>query len=661
MYLIGYDIGSSSIKTALINADSQEVIGIAKFPEQEMSMMSRQRGWAEQEPEIWWRNLCLGTQKLLSTHKINPKDIKGIGISYQMHGLVAINKDLQVLRPSIIWCDSRAVSIGQQAFKDLGEEFCLKNFLNSPGNFTASKIKWVKDNEPSLYNRIYKVLLPGDYIAMKLTNQVSTTISGLSEGVLWNFKEKRIATEVLDYFGIDADIIPSITPTFSKMGEVSRTASEQTGLAIGTPVTYRAGDQPNNALSLNVLNKGEIAATSGTSGVVYGIVDRPIYDDQSRVNAFAHVNYENNYNKIGVLLCINGAGIQYSWIKHQIALGDRSYNDMERMASSVPVGSEGICVLPFGNGAERIFNNQNLESHIKNLAFNRHTRAHLYRAALEGVAFSFVYGINLLKEMGLKVNILKVGNDNMFQSSIFSSTIATLLGIHIEVFNTTGAIGAAQASGIGSGVYQNLKEALLGVQPSHIYEPSLDYGMCIQAYNYWKTSLDKVLKKQVDTGNSIIAKTLRVENEKINKELRLKHKIITTQSIQLEAQKKMLDSISKSLSKIDQTASPDIGHQIQDLIKSIRKDPNRLANNETFEEHFDLLNDNFIKRLNSRYPLLSFEELKMCALLKMKLSTKEIATKLNLSNRGVETKRYRLRKKFDLPKGKNLLLFFENI
>ena len=377
MYLLGYDIGSSTIKAALLDAESHKAVGLIQYPEQEMDMISRQRGWAEQQPEVWWQNFCVATQRLLEQTGARPEEIRGIGIGYQMHGMVLVDKEQQVLRPSIIWCDSRAVAIGQQAFRDIGEDYCLEEILNSPGNFTASKLKWVMDNEPGVFEKTDKCLLPGDFIAMRLTGEAATTIPGLTEGILWNFKEKKINDDLLRYYGLSKDVIPNVVSTFSIQGEVTKRAAERTGLAPGTPVTYRAGDQPNNALALNVLNPGEAAATSGTSGVVYGIVNQPIYDKKSRVNSFAHINYEENFDRIGVLLCLNGAGIEYSWIKRQVARSDHNYNDMERMASTVPVGSDGLCLLPFGNGAERMLDNRNLNAHIFNLDFNRHTRAHI--------------------------------------------------------------------------------------------------------------------------------------------------------------------------------------------------------------------------------------------------------------------------------------------
>ena len=505
MYLLGYDIGSSSIKAALVDADTREIISIVQYPELEMKIVSRKEYWAEQEPELWWENLCVCTKKLLKNSGVKNSEIVSIGISYQMHGLVAIDAQQNVLRPSIIWCDSRAVSIGREAFNGIGMNYCLSNFLNSPGNFTASKLKWIKDNEPDIYEKIDKILLPGEYIAMRLSKLVATSISGLTEGVFWNFKEKRISTEILDFYELDKTVLPEVKGTFEKVGEVSAEAAKQTGLSPGIPITYRAGDQPNNALSLNVLRKGEVAATCGTSGVVYGVVDHLLSDSQSRINSFAHVNYESNYKNLGILLCINGAGIQYSWMKQQVALANRTYQEMEGMMKSIPVGSEGVCVLPFGNGAERMFNNMNIDSHIHNLQFNRHTRAHLYRASVEGVAFSFVHGLNLLKEMGLKVDKIRVGNDNLFQSDVFSTTIATLMGSQIEIVNSTGAVGAALASGVADGNFANIEEAMSAVKATKVFEPSLNYAKYNQAYTSWQDFLDQrlhMLEQSSDSNSS---------------------------------------------------------------------------------------------------------------------------------------------------------------
>lgn len=656
MYLLGYDIGSSTIKAALVDAQTRQPVAVVQYPDTDMDIISRQSGWAEQQPEIWWQNICIATRRLLQQSGVKSDEVVAIGLGYQMHGLILIDKDQHVLRPSIIWCDSRAVAIGRQAYREIGEEPCMRNLLNSPGNFTASKLKWIKDNEPDIYQKVDKIILPGDFIAMKMTGEVHTTISGLSEAILWDFQENKVAKMLLDYYGFSSELLPDLVPTFSDQGSLRTEAAEALGLTPGITVTYRAGDQPNNALSLNVLHPGEIAATSGTSGVVYGIVDRPIYDFKSRVNAFAHVNYENAQNRIGILLCLNGAGIQYSWIKHQIARGGTTYSDMERMVSSVPVGSGGVCILPFGNGAERMLENRNLNAHIYNLQFNRHTRAHLFRAALEGVAFSFVYGIKILNEIGMKVDVIRVGNDNMFQSPVFANTIATLLDCQIEMFETTGAVGAAMAAGYGAGIYKSLKEALTGLQVETIYEPTLNPGLCNQAYNYWLSCLQDSLSDQPATNNGKGS----LGNSKLKQELIRLNRELTSSSFHLVQKNEFLQELKDKISSISLIEDP---QQLQqELRKLSRKIEEKVDNQqvwENFENHLNLLHNDFIKRLKQEFPNLNFPDLKLSALLRMELSTKEIASLLNISVRGVETRRYRLRKKLDIDKELDFASFFE--
>ncbi|MBX2873274.1 MAG: carbohydrate kinase [Saprospiraceae bacterium] len=489
MLLLGYDVGSSSIKASLVDSTTGATVGVAQHPEQELGMISHQAGWAEQNPATWWDCICKATQKLLQQTGAKAEDIGAIGIAYQMHGLVVVDDQQEVLRPSIIWCDSRAVQIGDEAFDKIGAEQSLQHLLNSPGNFTASKLKWVKDNEPELYRKIAHIMLPGDYIAMKLTGEVNTTISGLSEGILWDFKENDVAQLVLDQYGIDRSLIPTIVPTISIQGKLTTKAAAETGLTPGIPVTYRAGDQPNNALALNVFEPGEVAGTGGTSGVIYAVVDQAVYDQHSRVNGFAHVNYTKENPRIGILLCINGAGIQYSWLKHQVADPKLSYPELEAQAAAVPIGADGISILPFGNGAERMLRNRDLGAHIDHLQFNRHQQAHLIRAALEGVAFSFVYGVDIIKEMGLNMDVMRVGNDNMFQSKIFAETIATLLGSRIEVMETTGATGAARAAGVAVGAFSSLQEGLGQLKLAHVYEPGDQLSAYQAAYGRWKESL----------------------------------------------------------------------------------------------------------------------------------------------------------------------------
>ena len=403
-----------------------------------------------------------------------------------MHGLVCVDKDRNVLRPSIIWCDSRAVPYGQKAFDTIGHERCLSHLLNSPGNFTASKLAWVKENELELYAKIHKIMLPGDYIAMKLSGEIYTTVSGLSEGMLWDFKEGAPAQILLDHYGIDKELIADIRPTFAEQGRVTAAAAAELGLAEGTPITYRAGDQPNNALSLNVFNPGEIASTAGTSGVVYGVLGNVNYDPKSRVNTFAHVNHTDEQTRLGVLLCINGTGILNSWMKRNVVSEGMSYSEMNDLASSVPAGSEGVSIMPFGNGAERMLENKEVGASVHGLNFNIHSKAHLLRAAQEGIVFSFKYGIEIMEQMGMRVNKIHAGNANMFLSPIFRDTLAGVTGAVIELYDTDGSVGAAKGAGIGAGIYKDNKEAFASLERLAVVEPT-STQQYTEAYERWRT------------------------------------------------------------------------------------------------------------------------------------------------------------------------------
>lgn len=496
MYLLGYDIGSSSVKAALVDATTGKCVASDFFPKSEAPIKALHQGWAEQNPENWWKYLKEATASILSTSKIAPQEIDAIGISYQMHGLVAVDKSHRVIRDSIIWCDSRGVPFGERAFNEIGAEKCLSHLLNSPGNFTASKLRWVKENEPELFSQIYKVMLPGDYIAMKLTGEICTNPEGLSEYMLWDFKNDSPADFLLDYFGFDRSLLPEIKPTFSEQGKVTASAANELGLAVGIPVTYRAGDQPNNALSLNVFNPGEIASTAGTSGVVYGINGSVDYDPMSRVNNFAHVNHTAENPRIGVMTCINGTGILNSWIKKNIAPSGISYPEMNLLAEQVPVGSEGVIVLPFGNGAERVLQNREINCSFHGINFNIHNRNHIIRAAQEGIVFSFYYGMEIMQKIGLEINRIHAGHANMFLSPVFRKTLASVSGAVIDLIDTDGAMGAAKGAGIGAGIYKDNNEAFCTLKTIEEVYPDKDRTPYIDAYNRWKDCLKKELDNE---------------------------------------------------------------------------------------------------------------------------------------------------------------------
>lgn len=488
-YLLGFDVGSSSVKASLVNADTGKCVATAFYPEKEAPIMAVKAGWAEQDPQMWWDNAKLSLKKIMADAQVKGEDIKAIGISYQMHGLVCVDKNLQALRPSIIWCDSRAVPYGEKAFRDLGAEHCLGHLLNSPGNFTAAKLAWVKENEPDIYEKIYKVMLPGDYIAMRLSGVANTTVSGLSEGMLWDFKNNRVADFLTKYYGFDESIISDIVPTFSIQSEVSAEAAAETGLEAGTPITYRAGDQPNNALSLNVFNPGEIASTAGTSGVVYGVLGNVNYDKKSRVNTFAHVNHTEEQTRLGVLLCINGTGILNAWV-HRNITPEVGYAEMNDLAATVPIGSEGVTVIPFGNGAERVLENKEIGCSFNGVNFNKHSRAHLVRAAQEGIVFSFCYGMEIMQQMGMDIHKIHAGKANMFLSPLFRDTLAGVSGATIELYDTDGSVGAAKGAGIGAGIYKDNNEAFASLDKLQVIEPDEAHrAEYLAAYARWKDIL----------------------------------------------------------------------------------------------------------------------------------------------------------------------------
>lgn len=490
---LGIDVGSSSVKVSLMDIATGECLASSTNPSQEMPIDAVHSGWAEQDPEMWWQYVVEGINKIAQQYPMS--DVACIGISYQMHGLVVLDKEHKPLRKSIIWCDSRAVEIGAEALSAIGREYCLEHALNSPGNFTASKLAWVKRNEPELFEKIDSFILPGDYIAYRLSGRVSTSVSGLSEQILWDFKQEQRADFVADYYGIPHDIIPEAGVSIGVEARTNKFAEELLGIPEGTPISYRAGDQPNNAFSLNVMDAGEIAATGGTSGVVYGVVDTPKADPMSRVNTFVHVNHAPAEPRYGILLCINGTGILNSWMRRNVVQQTIDYAQMNELAEQAPVGSDGLIVLPFGNGAERVLENRTTGAEIVGIDLNRHSTAHILRAAQEGIAFSFRYGIDVMRELGLKPDVIRAGKANLFLSPLFRQTLSTLTNARIELFNTDGSLGAARGAALGAGFYKSREEAFRSLKCLDVVEPNVEDAEALEkSYQAWKREVELCIK-----------------------------------------------------------------------------------------------------------------------------------------------------------------------
>jgi xylulokinase len=492
MLLLGIDIGTSFIKATVVDADTQKPVAVAQCPETENPITSLQSGWAEQSPEMWWEQTLQAIEKLITSKKFDPKEIAAIGISYQMHGLVLVDKNQNVLRDSIIWCDSRAVEIGEEALHQIGEETCSSCLLNSPGNFTASKLAWVKENEPGIYEKIDKIMLPGDFIAMKLTGKITTTSSALSEGILWDFKKDNISSDVMQNFKFENSLIPDVKSLFSSHGKILPELAQQLGINENAEVTYKAGDQPNNALSLNVLRPGEVAANGGTSGVIYAVTDKLLSDKFSRVNSFVHVNHTNDEKRIGVLLCINGAAIMYSWAK-KVCGDNLSYKEMDALAEKINPGSDGLLVLPFGNGSERMLQNKMIDAHLENIDLNKHSRAHIFRAVQEGIAFAFRYGLDIMRENDLHPTIIRAGKANLFLSDVFIQSFVNATGVAVELYENDGSVGAALGAGIGKGIYKSYHEAYSNFKLLGKFEPT-NIELYEELYQDWKKLLEEKMK-----------------------------------------------------------------------------------------------------------------------------------------------------------------------
>jgi xylulokinase len=505
MLLLGIDIGTSSIKVSVVDAQTQQCICAAQYPETESDIFAPHPGWAEQSPDTWWEHVQLAILKLHAQRKYNPKDIAAIGIAYQMHGLIMVDKELQVLRNSIIWCDSRAVETGDKAFEEIGKEKCLLHLLNSPGNFTASKLAWVKRNEPDVYAKAHKVMLPGDFIAMKLTGEVTTSIPALSEGIFWDFQQNELSEDVFGYYRFSKSLIPEVRNVFSEHGRVSINIATALSLKTGIPVTYKAGDQPNNALSLNVLQPGEVAATAGTSGVIYAVSDQLTYDNESRVNTFAHVNYTapspleraGGNVRLGVLLCINGTGILNRWIKN-IAGGGMNYQQMNDASKAIDAGSDGLLIFPFGNGAERMLNNKRVNAHIQNIDFNKHGTGHMFRAAQEGIAFAFRYGLDIMRDNGMNPKVIRAGKANMFLSDVFTQSFVNVNNVAVEFYEGDGSFGAAIGAGIGAGIFADAASGSDERKPVAIAEPK-QTELYEELYGNWK----EILKNQLNKADEV--------------------------------------------------------------------------------------------------------------------------------------------------------------
>jgi xylulokinase len=493
MYTIGYDIGSSFVKGVLWDEERGEVAAHVTVPDREMPIRAEKADWAEQDPEMWWEAVKAATQRLIDMVPGAGGRVRGIGVSYQMHGLVLLDRDGKVLRPSIIWCDSRATGMGKELEKAVGEEAVRRQLLNSPGNFTVSKLAWVIRNEPETASRIRWVMLPGDWIAYQLTGMVSTTVCGLSEGMLWNFKDHVPHVKALEAAGADPEWIPPVAPNPGDQGVVGSAVGAEMGFAPGARVLFRGGDQPMNAYGLGVDGPGMWAASAGTSGVLYRVDPVREAEPTGMANRFAHIGHSAENPAIGTLLCLNGAGIAYAWLRRVMFAG-QEYAAINEHVAAVPAGADGVMFHPFGNGAERMLDNRQPGAGWSGIHFNRHGQGHLARAVMEGIVFAFVHGMRHVDPSLPALPVIRAPHAGLFRSELFASMLSTLAGADVQLHAGDGATGAAQGASVALGASaikaldSNAARDEPGVLKTHSPDPSI-HDALESAYSRWKDAL----------------------------------------------------------------------------------------------------------------------------------------------------------------------------
>ncbi len=486
---LGIDLGSSSVKVSLLDESGGQVLARTTVPELgEMGMTRPKPGWAEQSPELWWDLTCQGIRQVMEGR--DASNLRGIGIAYQMHGLVCMGANDEVLRPAILWCDSRAVEIGERYFGEIGRDKCLAHLHQSPGNFTVSKLAWVRENEPDVYAKIDKVGLPGDYLAYRLSGEWQTTDGGLSEAAAWDFSKGEMANFLMGGMGLKASLWPNRVPILGLQCEVSRAAAAELGIPAGVPISYRAGDQPNNAFALGANAPGDVAASGGTSGVLYGVSEAPLADAQQRVNPFLHVTHRQDQPRIGVLMCLNGAGSQMAWLRRITGV---DYDQLNEQASSVSPGADGLTCLPFGMGAERILGNRTVGMQWRGGDFGKHGVGELSRACFEGIALAFRYGAEAMAAAGVEIRSVRAASSGLFLSPVFAQALADLLQAPIDCIAANGADGAARAAALGAGHYGSVTEAsaVLKVKRSYVPQSNTEYA---EVYDRWRDLLLSNLK-----------------------------------------------------------------------------------------------------------------------------------------------------------------------
>lgn len=460
-YLLGIDIGTSGTKTVLFNEMGDTIASaIGEYP-----LYQPHIGWAEQEPEDWWQATVDTIKQVLDTSGVNPADIKGIGLSGQMHGMVLLNKEGNVLRSSIIWCDQRTQEECHKITEIIGKERLIEITANPAlTGFTASKVMWVKNHQPDIFEKIYKILLPKDYIRYKLTGEFATEVSDASGMQFLDVPKRTWSGEILNKLGLDYKWMPAVYESQEVSGKVTKKVAQLTGLAPGTPVVGGGGDQAAGAVGNGIVKPGVISSTIGTSGVVFAHMDEVNIDPRGRVHTFCHA-VPNTWHVMGVT---QGAGLSLQWMRNNFGAAERElaefldidpYELMTKEAQKAAPGCEGLIYLPYLMG-ERT---PHLDPYAKGVFFGlsaKHGRNEMIRTVMEGVAYSLRDCLEIIKGMGVSVSEVRASGGGG-KSSLWRQMQADIFNNPITTINSSEgpALGAALLAGVGTEVYNSVPEA----------------------------------------------------------------------------------------------------------------------------------------------------------------------------------------------------------
>lgn len=464
-YLIGIDLGTSGVKTVLFDESGKPVASsTVEYPLYQPNL-----GWAEQDPEDWWKGTCESINNVMLKSGVNKQDVKGVGLSGQMHGAVLLDKNDKVLRKAIIWCDQRSAAECDQITQLVGKERLIEITANPAlTGFTASKVMWVKNNEPQIFEKIAKILLPKDYIRLRLTGEYATEVSDASGMQFMNIAQRKWSSEVLGKLEISESMLGKMYESQEVTGKVTASAAAITGLNEGTIVVGGAGDQAAGAVGNGIVKPGVVSSTIGTSGVVFAYTDKLTIDPLGRVHTFCHA-VPNTYHIMGVT---QGAGLSLKWFRDNFCMEELMtaelsnidvYKLLDAEAENITPCSDGLVYLPYLMG-ERT---PHLDPDARGVFFGltaKHTKPHFVRSIMEGVTYSLRDCLEIIRGMGVEVSEVRASGGGG-KSKIWRQMQADVFGTNINrIFSDEGpALGVAILAGVGAGIYDSVPQACSNV------------------------------------------------------------------------------------------------------------------------------------------------------------------------------------------------------